>query len=222
VSDPDRPRGASGAGVEPDAAPDPWAEPEPAGEDPGEAQQVDLGRALLAQARVGSAPGQRLGELSRRVPARPNRTGPPSTGARAGAWTGAGPGLARSGLSGPGPDDRDPTGLGPAVDRLVRERGWEVPVAVGGIEGRWDQVVGADLAAHCVPEGFAEGVVTVRADSTAWATQVRLLAPTLVRRLNEDLGPRTVTAVRVLGPAGPSWRKGMLRVPGRGPRDTYG
>ena len=90
------------------------------------------------------------------------------------------------------------------------------------MEGRWPQIVGADVAAHCLPEEFEAGRLIVRTDSTAWATQVRLLAPTLVRRLNEDLGPRTVTAVRVLGPAGPSWRKGMLRVPGRGPRDTYG
>jgi predicted nucleic acid-binding Zn ribbon protein len=62
----------------------------------------------------------------------------------------------------------------------------------------------------------------VVADTTAWATQLRLLAPALVRRLNEELGAGTVTRVRVRGPAAPSWRKGGLRVIGRGPRDTYG
>lgn len=105
---------------------------------------------------------------------------------------------------------------------MVGERGWEVPVAVGGIAGRWPELVGAQVAEHCLPEGFADGVLTVRADSTAWATQVRLLAPTLVQRLNVELGSGTVRSVTVLGPSGPSWRKGRLRVPGRGPRDTYG
>ena len=62
----------------------------------------------------------------------------------------------------------------------------------------------------------------MQADSTAWATQLRLLAPTLVRRLAEELGAGTVD--RGDGPAGraPSWKRGRLQVRGRGPRDTYG
>ena len=63
----------------------------------------------------------------------------------------------------------------------------------------------------------------VRTDSTAWATQLRLLAPTVVRRLNEELGAGTVTALDVQGPLGPSWKKGRRSTrDGRGPRDTYG
>ena len=57
---------------------------------------------------------------------------------------------------------------------------------------------------------------------TIFARQVRLLAPSLVARLNAECGEGTVTQVRVLGPGRPSWRKGHLHVPGRGPRDTYG
>jgi predicted nucleic acid-binding Zn ribbon protein len=124
--------------------------------------------------------------------------------------------------SSPTPDDRDPQLLGSTVERLVTDRGWEMPVAVGGVIGRWAEVVGPEVAAHCQPESFDDSVVTVRAESTAWATQVRMLAPTLVRRLNEELGEGTVTRVTVVGPAGPSWRKGRWRVAGRGPRDTYG
>lgn len=126
---------------------------------------------------------------------------------------------ARSGSS---PDDRDPQLLGSVVDRMVAERGWEQPVAVGGAIGRWAEIVGEDTAAHVRPEGFDDGELVVACDSTAWATQLRLLAPTLVRRLNEELGDGTVRRVRVLGPAAPSWRRGRLRVDGRGPRDTYG
>jgi predicted nucleic acid-binding Zn ribbon protein len=124
--------------------------------------------------------------------------------------------------SGAGPDERDPQPVGQAVERLVVERGWQTSRAVGGVEGRWGQLVGPELSAHCGPESFEDGVLTVRADSTAWATQVRLLAGTLLARLNEDLGAGTVTSLRVLGPSGPSWKKGRLSVKGRGPRDTYG
>jgi predicted nucleic acid-binding Zn ribbon protein len=124
--------------------------------------------------------------------------------------------------SGAHPDDHDPQLLGSTVQRLVSERGWETDAAVGGVMGRWGAVVGTEVAEHCEPVSFDDGELVVRAVSTAWATQLRLLAPALVRRLNEDLGAGTVRTVRVLGPGGPSWGRGPLRVPGRGPRDTYG
>jgi predicted nucleic acid-binding Zn ribbon protein len=125
--------------------------------------------------------------------------------------------------SGARPDARDPQPVSASIERLVAERGWTTPVAVGGVMGRWDAVVGPDVAAHCVPESFADGVLTLRADSSAWATQVRLLVPTLLRRLGEVVGQDTVTKVVVRGPSGPTWRRGPRVAPGsQGPRDTYG
>ncbi|MEU9356606.1 DciA family protein [Streptomyces sp. NPDC048301] len=129
--------------------------------------------------------------------------------------------------SGARSDGRDPLALGSAINRLITERGWETPAAVGGVMGRWPQIVGEDLANHCVPVRYdddpAERVLTVQCDSTAWATQLRLLAPQLVARLNTDLGHGTVRMIKVLGPGGPQRRFGSLRTPGsRGPGDTYG
>jgi predicted nucleic acid-binding Zn ribbon protein len=125
--------------------------------------------------------------------------------------------------SGAHPDARDPQTVASSIDRLVAERGWSAPVAVGGVIGRWEAVVGAETAAHCTPESFGEGVLTVRTDSTAWATQLRLLLPNLMRRLAEEVGESTVTKIVVRGPSGPSWRRGLRVAPGsQGPRDTYG
>ncbi|MQY12678.1 hypothetical protein SRB5_28140 [Streptomyces sp. RB5] len=127
--------------------------------------------------------------------------------------------------SGAGADGRDPLPLGAAIGRLIAERGWEAPAAVGGVMGRWPDVVGAEVAQHCSPSSYDEGerVLVVRCDSTAWATQLRLLAPQLLRRLNDDLGAGTVSFIKVQGPAGPPQRYGRLRAPGsRGPGDTYG
>ncbi|MEV5432309.1 DciA family protein [Streptomyces sp. NPDC052701] len=132
----------------------------------------------------------------------------------------------RGGLrSGARADGRDPMALGAAINRLITERGWEAPAAVGGVMGRWPQIVGEDVAKHCVPEKYDEDerVLSVRCDSTAWATNLRLLAPTLVARLNEDLGHGTVRLIKVNGPGGPVRRYGPLRAPGStGPGDTYG
>ncbi|MFE0700237.1 DUF721 domain-containing protein [Streptomyces sp. NPDC058872] len=129
--------------------------------------------------------------------------------------------------SGARADGRDPMALGAAINRLITERGWETPAAVGGVMGRWPQIVGEDVAKHCVPLKFDDEpdvrVLTVQCDSTAWATQLRLLAPRLVARLNEDLGHGTVRMIKVLGPGAPRRGYGPLRAPGSvGPGDTYG
>lgn len=109
------------------------------------------------------------------------------------------------------------------MGRLVAEQGWATDVRVHGVFSRWQHLVGPEVAQHAQPESFSAGRLVVRTDSTAWATQMRLLAPTAVRRLNEELGDGTVTLVEVVGPSGPTWRKGPRSVrDGRGPRDTYG
>ena len=116
----------------------------------------------------------------------------------------------------------DPQPLAAAIGGLLSDQGWKEQAAVGSVFSNWGQIVGPDLAAHTRPDGFADGELAVAADSTAWATQVRLLASALVRRLNSELGEGTVRRVKVRGPAGPRQRGGW-RVPGsRGHGDTYG
>jgi predicted nucleic acid-binding Zn ribbon protein len=142
----------------------------------------------------------------------------------------AGPGTATRGdhppgESGPGrgrPRREDPQPLLSAIDGLLEGRGWQQQAAMGSVFGRWADIVGQDLAAHTSPDSFADGELAVRAESTAWATQVRLLAPMLIRRLNDELGDGWVRRVKVRGPAPPRQRGGW-RVPGsKGPGDTYG
>ena len=120
---------------------------------------------------------------------------------------------------------RDPIPLGAAVERLSAERGWEMPLAVGGVIGRWRHLVGPEVAQHCQPLGYDEEsrVLTVRCDSTAWATQLRLLVPELLRRVAADVAAGTVKTIKVVGPSAPVRRAGRLRAPGStGPGDTYG
>jgi predicted nucleic acid-binding Zn ribbon protein len=106
----------------------------------------------------------------------------------------------------------DPTAFGPAIRELLAARGWEERAAVGGVFGRWPQIVGPELAEHTTPQTFEDGVLVIAADSTSWATQVRLLAANLVKRLNEDLGHGTVRRVKVVGPSSGPRGGGRLRV----------
>jgi predicted nucleic acid-binding Zn ribbon protein len=120
------------------------------------------------------------------------------------------------------PRREDPQPLISAIGGLLDAHGWQQRAAMGSVFGRWADIVGQDVAAHTRPDSFADGELAVTADSTAWATQVRLLAPVLVRRLNDELGDGSVRRVKVRGPAPPRQRGGW-RVPGsKGPGDTYG
>lgn len=181
---------------------------EPAGGEDGDQEQaaapirplsgVDLARAALARARE---------------EARARGTAAPLRRKRAGRGGAAGGGRR---------DPGDPEPLGDTLSRLLIERGWDVPAAIAGVTERWAEIAGAELADHCRPERFDSGVLSLVAESTAWATQIRMLVPQLHRRLDDVVGRGVVTRVEVRGPTGPDWRKGPLRVRGPGPRDTYG
>ncbi|MCW2753844.1 MAG: hypothetical protein JWQ32_1255 [Marmoricola sp.] len=120
------------------------------------------------------------------------------------------------------PDDRDPQLLDATFGRFIADQGWQTELRVHGVFTRWASIVGREVAEHVTPESYAEGRLVVRTDSTAWATQMKLLAATVVRRLNEELGDGTIEVIDVLGPHVPRWTSGRFRVKGRGPRDTYG
>jgi predicted nucleic acid-binding Zn ribbon protein len=126
------------------------------------------------------------------------------------------------GYSGPGPDPRDPQLFGDVLQRLMKARGWERPRAEATVFGAWEKVVGPDIAKHSRPVKLDAGVLTVEAESTAWATQLRLLTGRLLKSIAAEVGHNVVTRLNIHGPAAPSWAKGPRRVQGRGPRDTYG
>jgi len=159
-----------------------------------DAAEAALARARAAARDKGLRPGLK--------PMRRRQIGRPTAGART--------------------DRRDPLLLGDQMDRLLADRGWKVDVAVGSVMGRWPDIVGEEVAQHCTPVTFELGILTVRADSTAWTTQLKLLESAIMGRLEGEVGKGTVTALRIVGPSAPSWSKGPRRSQGPGPRDTYG
>lgn len=128
--------------------------------------------------------------------------------------------------SGAGQDGRDPQSVEAVLQRWVRDHGFEQHVAEGGLAARWGEIVGPQVAEHVTPDGVratpAGRELVLRADSTAWATQVKLLLPQVTARLEEALGRGVVDRIAVVGPAPPRRSPGPRRVPGPGPRDTYG
>ncbi|WP_082092339.1 DUF721 domain-containing protein [Demequina pelophila] len=117
---------------------------------------------------------------------------------------------------------RDPQPMGAAVEALLSRMGWTEQIEVSSVTARWREVIGDRIADHCEPLGFEDGILTVKASSTAWATQLQMMSGQIRHRINEEFGREIVNELKVLGPTARSWAKGPRRVKGRGPRDTYG
>ncbi|MCX2929279.1 DUF721 family protein [Mycobacterium sp. CVI_P3] len=167
---------------------------------------MDLVRRTLEEARgAARSQGKEVGRGGR------------SPGARRGADRGN-----RRTWSGPGPDRRDPQPLGTAANELAKSRGWTTRVAEGAVFAQWSEVVGEQIAEHAQPAALQDGVLSVTAESTAWATQLRMVQAQLLAKIAAAVGDGVVTRLKITGPVAPSWRKGPLHISGRGPRDTYG
>lgn len=120
--------------------------------------------------------------------------------------------------------ERDPKLVATVLEDFMIQSDFSGPIAVGTLAARWADVVGEEIAAHVSMGEFDAETKTLNliTDSTAWATQIRMLVPNILQKIAEEIGSGQVLDLSVNGPKGPSWKHGKRRVPGRGPRDTYG
>ncbi|MFD8627927.1 DciA family protein [Streptomyces hygroscopicus] len=96
----------------------------------------------------------------------------------------------------------EPITLRAALDELIAQRmGW-LSTTAAAVIAVWPSIVGEEVARHvtAVDVDPDAGALVLRPDSSAWATQVRLLAPMLIPRLNIEIGGETLTTIRLLPP----------------------
>jgi predicted nucleic acid-binding Zn ribbon protein len=117
---------------------------------------------------------------------------------------------------------RDPEGLGSIVDALTSRLGWNSSLARSELLSSWPDIVGGETAAHSTPVSIDDGLLVVRCDSTAWATQLRLMRTQVMTNISRKYPDAGIESIRFEGPGAPSWKRGPRSIPGRGPRDTYG
>lgn len=85
-------------------------------------------------------------------------------------------------------NSRDPIPLSSSLDGVVRSLRGPSRAAVGGVFGRWTEAVGEQIAGHVQPVRLDSGVLLVEVDDPAWATQVKLIAGTIIERLDAVAG----------------------------------
>jgi len=117
---------------------------------------------------------------------------------------------------------RDPRGVGDVLADLTRTAGWNSALAREDLVRTWDDVAGAETAQHTRPVALDAGMLTVQADSTAWAKQLQLMRSQILSEIVRRFPEAGVDSIRFIGPDVPSWKWGPRAIQGRGPRDTYG
>jgi len=100
----------------------------------------------------------------------------------------------------PGPRRRrfGPAPGAPDGPRRVADSLRSLMVPLGGAEAltgaavfaRWEEIAGPGLGTHARPLRLRDGVLVVAVDAPAWATQLRLLGPSLLARIAEVTGER--------------------------------
>lgn len=97
-----------------------------------------------------------------------------------------------------------PSALSELLSQWVDHRGWQGPLHDSQIHARWREIAGEEVACHADPVRLRGGVLVVRAESGAWATQLRYLAPRLLERAQQVLGEQRVHRVQIVSGEGGS------------------
>ena len=117
----------------------------------------------------------------------------------------------------------DPERIGSILENLSNTKDWQRGLAEGNLFTNWAKIVGDEIAEHSEPITIFEGRLTIRATSTAWATQLRLLERDLLKSIQNQSEGALIEELSIIGPNAPSWKRGLRTIRGaRGPRDTYG
>lgn len=103
----------------------------------------------------------------------------------------------------------EPQALASVLDALGAERTLGAGLLLGTLGRSWDSVVGDRLAEESAPAALEDGVLLVRASSSAWAAQIRFLAGEIKEGANGVLAVRPeaskspIREVRVVVDPGP-------------------
>ena len=94
-------------------------------------------------------------------------------------------------------DRPGPRPVGESVERVAGRLGAPPVAALKTVFGDWRAAVGDAVADHAEPVSLTDGVLVVAVEQPGWATQLKLLAPELIGRLNDRAGAGTVKSLEV-------------------------
>lgn len=99
-----------------------------------------------------------------------------------------------------GKPHRDPASFGGVLAGLARQDGWEPHLQMAHLRRDWEDVVGPAVALHTRVLGMEDGILTIRAESPVWATQLRFMTTQIRETIRRRLPEAGIRDVVVTGP----------------------
>jgi len=95
------------------------------------------------------------------------------------------------------PAKKRPSSIADVLAGVLNDSGIAERVEQAGIIPEWPGLVGAQIAAVTEPMSVtADGTLFVAVTTNAWMTELSLLEPDLLRRLNERTGKLSIKRIR--------------------------
>ena len=98
-----------------------------------------------------------------------------------------------------------PTPLAEALQAWVKRTGLVKRMSQAVVLEEWAELVGPQIAKVTLPDGVSqEGVLRVKVATAPWASELQMMTPKIIGRLNTGRPARPITGIRwVVGTPGP-------------------
>lgn len=95
------------------------------------------------------------------------------------------------------PSWRDPHSFAEILKAFVSDSGWEENVHAGELKACWTDIIGENIAQHCVIESYKDGKLVLNTSSSSWQAQMTALSAVLKEKINKELGAKVVTEIAI-------------------------
>ena len=101
------------------------------------------------------------------------------------------------GSSGGSDGHREPRRVAESLSEFARRIGGASPAVLAAVFSRWEEIVGAPVAAHAWPVSLRRGVLVIGVEHSGWATQLRFMTADIAARVAAVSGIDAVERVEI-------------------------
>ncbi|MFD0704541.1 DciA family protein [Alloscardovia venturai] len=99
-----------------------------------------------------------------------------------------------------GQPGREPLALGIALEAITGNPLWREKMTTAKLFGKWSDIVGENFARNSRVSSYMSGILTIQAQSPAWATQLSYMTEPIKTKIKEVIPSLDIQEIRITGP----------------------
>lgn len=81
------------------------------------------------------------------------------------------------------------------LNQLIELNDWGEKLAFAKIKDNWINLVGNNFAEHIQPKKLKDGILSLKADSSPWRTEMLLRKEQIINQINTFLGQNVIKSI---------------------------